>query len=168
MKTGEGTSNLVRTMNLCLQSRGIDPHADSTANTGQQILPYNHALHRVLIALRCARNSRPFNIVMDKDYHTEVQMLRPGTVIPKPKMVSNDINTMYIELSRHVQQYLMVSYYVMLIRSMLIFPGPQNLSSMVHLVLDGWTSPLVSSYLGLVIIWYENGTIHRAILEFIR
>lgn len=35
-------------------------------------------------------------------------------------------------------------------------------------MLDGWTSPLVSSYLGLVIVWHENGKIHRAILEFIR
>lgn len=105
---------------------------------------------------------------MDEDYHTEVQMLQPGTVIPKPRMVSDDINTIYIELSRHVQQYLMASYYIMLIWSTLTFPVPQNLCSMVHLVLDGWTSPLVSSYLGLVIIWYENGTIHHAILEFIR
>ncbi len=44
----------------------------------------------------------------------------------------------------------------------------QKLDSTIHLVLDGWTSPLVSSYLGLVVVWYEKGYIHRAILEFIR
>ena len=38
----------------------------------------------------------------------------------------------------------------------------------VHLAIDGWPSPLTSSYLGVVIIWYEAGKIHRAILEFLR
>lgn len=35
-------------------------------------------------------------------------------------------------------------------------------------MLDGWTSPLIFAYLGLVIIWYAEGKINRAILEFIR
>jgi hypothetical protein len=39
---------------------------------------------------------------------------------------------------------------------------------MVHLVLDGWTAPIIASYLGLVVVWYANGTINRAVLELIR
>lgn len=39
---------------------------------------------------------------------------------------------------------------------------------MVHLVIDGWTSPLMSSYLGIVIVWFSEGVLHRRILEFIR
>ncbi|KAF8798621.1 hypothetical protein BYT27DRAFT_7123024, partial [Phlegmacium glaucopus] len=42
------------------------------------------------------------------------------------------------------------------------------LNSTIHLALDGWTSPLISSYLGLVVVWFDQGVIHRAILEFIR
>ena len=42
------------------------------------------------------------------------------------------------------------------------------MNSAVHVVLDGWTAPLVSSYLGIVVVWYSEGVIHRAILEFIR
>ncbi|PPQ84268.1 hypothetical protein CVT24_012844, partial [Panaeolus cyanescens] len=38
----------------------------------------------------------------------------------------------------------------------------------VHLVLDGWTSPLTWAYLGLVVIWCQNGHIYRSVLEFIR
>jgi hypothetical protein len=38
---------------------------------------------------------------------------------------------------------------------------------MIHLALDGWTSPLVSSYLGLVVIWFDQGIIHHSVLEFI-
>ncbi|KAF8219552.1 hypothetical protein L208DRAFT_1339232, partial [Tricholoma matsutake] len=37
----------------------------------------------------------------------------------------------------------------------------------IHLVLDGWTAPIVASFLGIVVVWYSNGIIHRAILEFI-
>jgi len=44
----------------------------------------------------------------------------------------------------------------------------QSLNSAIHLVLDGWTSPIVSSYLGLVVVWYQDGLIHHAILEFIQ
>ena len=36
------------------------------------------------------------------------------------------------------------------------------------MVLDGWTAPIVASFLGIVVVWYSNGIIHRAILEFIR
>ena len=34
--------------------------------------------------------------------------------------------------------------------------------------MDGWTAPIVASYLGVVIIWCDEGTVHRAILDFIR
>jgi hypothetical protein len=33
--------------------------------------------------------------------------------------------------------------------------------------MDGWTAPIVASFLGIVIVWYEKGIIHHAILEFI-
>lgn len=36
----------------------------------------------------------------------------------------------------------------------------------MHFAVDGWTAPIVASYLGIVVIWYEKGDIHRAILEF--
>lgn len=36
----------------------------------------------------------------------------------------------------------------------------------MHFAIDGWTAPHVASYLGIVVIWYETGEIHRAILEF--
>lgn len=34
--------------------------------------------------------------------------------------------------------------------------------------MDGWTSPITASFLGIVIIWFQDGKMHRAILEFIR
>jgi len=44
----------------------------------------------------------------------------------------------------------------------------QKRDRVIHIALDGWTAPLVASYLGLVVIWYQDGKIYRAILEFIR
>jgi len=30
------------------------------------------------------------------------------------------------------------------------------------------TAPIVASYIGLVVVWYENGLVHNAILDFIQ
>ncbi|KAF5348819.1 hypothetical protein D9756_009866 [Leucocoprinus leucothites] len=50
-----------------------------------------------------------------------------------------------------------------------VLPSPeQSITGGIHLVLDRWTAPIVASYLGLVIIWSEQGTIYRTVLEFIR
>jgi len=42
------------------------------------------------------------------------------------------------------------------------------LASTIHLVMDGWTSPIAASFLGIVVVWVQDGVIHQAILEFIR
>ena len=46
--------------------------------------------------------------------------------------------------------------------------NPQKLAPAIHLVVDGWTAPLVASFLGLVVVWCEKGVLHRIVLEFIR
>ncbi|KIK75067.1 hypothetical protein PAXRUDRAFT_173907, partial [Paxillus rubicundulus Ve08.2h10] len=38
----------------------------------------------------------------------------------------------------------------------------------IHLAVDGWTAPIVASYLGIVVIWVDKGTLYRAVLEFSR
>ncbi|KAJ7809114.1 hypothetical protein B0H14DRAFT_2271746, partial [Mycena olivaceomarginata] len=40
-------------------------------------LPYSLAAHRAILAMRTATSNRPFNIVTDKYYRTEVELLRP-------------------------------------------------------------------------------------------
>ncbi|KAF8812650.1 hypothetical protein BYT27DRAFT_7015831, partial [Phlegmacium glaucopus] len=79
----------------------------------------------------------------------EVEMLRPGTAIPHTTTVQHDLVSIYIHMSTFVMNYFM------------------TLGTAIHIALDGWTSPLVTSYLGLVVIWYANGTINCAVLEFI-
>lgn len=77
-------------------------------------------------------------------------MLRPGTSLPHPTTVSRDIKAIYEEGSIGVREYF------------------KKRGRNVHLVIDGWTAPLVASYLGICVVWYDGGKIHRAILEFIR
>jgi hypothetical protein len=37
----------------------------------------------------------------------------------------------------------------------------------MHLAIDGWTSPLVASFLGVIVFWRHNGVMWHSILEFI-
>ncbi|TFK37882.1 hypothetical protein BDQ12DRAFT_723952 [Crucibulum laeve] len=87
---------------------------------------------------------------LDEDYRSEVEMLHPGTTLPHLTTISTDINHLYVKLSDYVCNYFM------------------GLNSAIHLVLDGWTAPIIASYLGIVIVWYTNGQIHRCVLEFIK
>ncbi|EJC99011.1 uncharacterized protein FOMMEDRAFT_58161, partial [Fomitiporia mediterranea MF3/22] len=69
---------------------------------------YSEAAHRTVIALRCAKNNCPFNIVSDNYYSLEVAMLHPGVVLPCPETVSNDIKAIYAGLSINVRNYFKV------------------------------------------------------------
>ncbi|KAJ3500635.1 hypothetical protein NLJ89_g9707 [Agrocybe chaxingu] len=139
-------------MNICLEAQGLLPEEGGCKqrDADHTRITYSHAGHRALIALRCAKFCRPFNMVSDDDYHLEVAMLHPNTVPPSPSTISRDVKAIYLELGRHVLTYF------------------KDRNAPIHLVLDGWTSPLIASYLGLVVVWYQDGSIHRAILEFIR
>jgi hypothetical protein len=104
MKTGNGTTNLQKTASACDALRGVA--APATVAT---LTSYTPAAHRTVIAMRSATSNRPFNAVTDKYYKMEVEMLRPGTVIPHPTTVSQDIKHLYVELSKTVRQYFKVS-----------------------------------------------------------
>ncbi|KAJ7676681.1 hypothetical protein DFH06DRAFT_976466, partial [Mycena polygramma] len=76
-----GTSNLLRTSQQCDEERGIVV-ASSTAAPSYS--------HRAIIVMRTATSNRPFNFVNDKYYKMEVELLRPGTIIPSASTVSRD------------------------------------------------------------------------------
>jgi len=90
-------------MDICLKKQG-----KTTEKAVAPVIPYSEAAHRALIALHCAKNGRPFNSVLDEDYHQEVQMLRPGTKIPHPITVQRDLLSIYAQASIAVMNYFMV------------------------------------------------------------
>lgn len=109
MKTAEGTKNLQTGIAACNGRFGIDPPSVGSSNSPA----YSPAAHRALIALRCAKNCRPFNSVLDEYYQQEVQMLRPGTTIPHAITVSRDICAIYLDMSKHVRAYFKVCFHVL-------------------------------------------------------
>jgi hypothetical protein len=106
-RTGQGTSNLQKDVDQCLKTQGLDsrPKSEST-------IPYSEANHRTLIALRCAKSARPINMVMDEDYLAEVEMLRPGTLVPSTNTVQWDLMHIYTMASVFVMNYFMVPFYI--------------------------------------------------------
>jgi hypothetical protein len=69
---------------------------------------------------------------------------------------------MFITISWCVSDY--YYYFVMDV----VLKHTKALNSTIHLVLDGWTAPIVVSFLGIVVVWFQEGVIYRAVLEFIR
>ena len=81
-KTGNGTTNLQKDVDLCLKKQGIE-HQRKVHHS----LEYSESAHHAFIVLRCATSSQPINLVLDEDYQMEVEMLRPGTHLPHPMIV---------------------------------------------------------------------------------
>ena len=102
-KTGDGTSNLQKDVDICLRKQGCD-HVKPTSSA----IPYTEAGHRALIALRCAKNACPINSVLDEDYRLEVEMLRPGTKLPRAMSVQRDMVYIYVQTSIAVKNYFLV------------------------------------------------------------
>ncbi|KAF8799451.1 hypothetical protein BYT27DRAFT_7006561, partial [Phlegmacium glaucopus] len=105
-KTGDGTSNLQKDIDMCLRKQGrecVKPESGT--------IPYSEPAHRALIALCCAKNARPINSVLDDDYKLEVEMLQPGTKIPHPMTVQRDLLYIYEQASIVVKNYFLVCYF---------------------------------------------------------
>lgn len=112
MKTAQGTQNLARAEKACLDRRGVqgDSSAGSQQDLRGSVSKYSPARHRALIALRCAASRRPFNTVADPYYLQEVELLRPGTVVPNPRTVSRDVLAIYQKAAIGVKEYFSVSF----------------------------------------------------------
>ncbi|TFK18534.1 hypothetical protein FA15DRAFT_709783 [Coprinopsis marcescibilis] len=75
MATGSGTSNLRTGVTKCLDRNHItQPSADA------KVIAYSPENHHALIALRCAAQNQPFNMVADPKYIQEVKMLHSNTL----------------------------------------------------------------------------------------
>jgi hypothetical protein len=114
MATGHGTQNLKRGADTCNKRRGVtdgsSSHAGAQQTLSRTVSTYTPSRHRALIAMRCAASKRPFQSVEDAYYLEEVEMLRPGTVVPSRSTVSRDINAIFRQGSVHVKDYFEVQY----------------------------------------------------------
>ena len=128
---------------------------------------YTPETHHALIALHSAKHSHPINSILDDDYHIEVEMLCPGTVLPHPTTVQCDLIDTYIHSHVNLCHKLFYGDFFFLLHLQKLNNISRHLIllSMLHWM-DGQAPLLCTFYLGLV-IWYANGTINHAVLEFI-
>jgi hypothetical protein len=115
-KTSEGTANLKLGAEKCDEQNGVVAVAmEPDGNGVASALTYSVAAHRTLISLHCAKNQWPFNSILDDDYQMEVQMLRPGTVLPHLATVSHDIHTIYIKMAKRFCDYFKVCFCIVIV-----------------------------------------------------
>ncbi|KAG9079673.1 hypothetical protein FRC06_007593 [Ceratobasidium sp. 370] len=148
-KTGDGTTKLRKGAEKCSQ-RHLGHSADDTATSEVVVPPYSEAKHRAILALWSAHSHRSFASLTDKFHRMEVEYLRPGTTLPSSSTISRDVKTIYAKYAPRVREYFL------------------SVNSAVHLAIDGWTSPISESYLGIIAVWFDKLEIHRCILEFVR
>ncbi|CAE6473416.1 unnamed protein product [Rhizoctonia solani] len=141
-----GTKKFNDTANKCnIQCNRIEGAEETVSGVRE----FSLARFRALLALWCARNHRPFEMISDDLLVAIVNELRPGTALPDPTTLSRDIQSLYQRNMQAIRHY---------------FQGIDY----IHLAMDGWTAPTSRSYLGVVIIWETAGKLRRAILEFIQ
>ncbi|KIJ93440.1 hypothetical protein K443DRAFT_112063 [Laccaria amethystina LaAM-08-1] len=103
MKSEDGTTKSLKDIKQCEEKQGIyQPQPASSS------VPYTVENHHALIALHCAKHARPMNEILDDDYQTEVDMLCPGTVVPHPTIIQQDLINIYVHMSTFVMNYFLV------------------------------------------------------------
>ncbi|KAG8778879.1 hypothetical protein FRC12_024762 [Ceratobasidium sp. 428] len=78
-----------------------------------------------------------------------VSLLNADATVPSPQTISKDLTHIYNQVSLSVRDRF------------------QEIDTAIHLSVDGWTSPLSASFLGVVASWYQGTTMWSAVLEFI-
>jgi hypothetical protein len=158
-----GTKNLKEAVRRCNERRGVPD--DSTTIPAPE---YSDARFRALLVMWCAASRQPFYALRDPVFLDIVSLLRPGTSVPSPQTTSRDVTHIYNQISLSVRDrfQVMISYLYRYDGNNLILL--QDIDTAMHLAVDGWTSPLSASFLGIVVFWYEGAKIWSSILEFIQ
>lgn len=111
---------------------------------------YDLGTFRFLVAAWSARCFRPHSIIEDRELRQILTMLFAAVHIHSRQTVSKDISDMYERSRRAIALHL------------------RSLPHRIHLTLDGWTSSNIISFLGVTVRYFEKGTIHGFVLDFVR
>jgi hypothetical protein len=100
--TSYGTHNLQRKANAC-DTRTRTRKAVDTASTASR--HFSTTRFRALLALWCARNHRPVELVQDELFGMIIDELRPGTLSPDRTTISRDIRGLYKHNMESIRAY---------------------------------------------------------------
>ncbi|THH16802.1 hypothetical protein EUX98_g9241 [Antrodiella citrinella] len=143
----DSTSNLLRHVKDCSPTL---PKAGQAINDFAHGSTYNKAQFRYLLSLWVARRHRPYAIVQDDELVQAFRMLYSRVEIPSAMTVSRDVQEIFKHAQIHVAKKLQE------------FPG------LLHIGLDGWTSPNVISFLGVTVHYVEDAKLRSFILDFVK
>ena len=94
-------------------------------------------------------------------------MLCPKAKLPSAATVFRDVFMMYESDTEVVQKYFMV-HNLHSMSTCIHLSVSQKHNGAVHLVMDGWTLPILACYLCIVAVWFSHGQLQHCILEFAR
>ncbi len=138
----KSTSNLIRHVNTCSPST-------SSAST-PSVSNYSVGQFRYLIATWSACHAWPHSIIEDVELHEILIMLNAFIKIHSHQTISQDISDMYhcscLTIALHLQ----------------------SVKHQLHIALDGWTSPNVFLFLGVMVQYFEKGDICGFMLDFVK
>jgi hypothetical protein len=105
--TSSGTNNLLRKSLACSARQQPNQFVGHSSTPR----PFSPARFRALLALWCARNHRPFELVEDDLLSSLVDELRPGTSLPDPTTISRDVKAIYSRNVDAIRCYFEVCMY---------------------------------------------------------
>jgi phenylalanine-4-hydroxylase len=129
---------------------------------------YNPAKLRYMIAVWCARRTRPYHLVNDPEFVEILQMFNAQVAIPSRMTVSRDVKRVFELTKKSVQELLAVSQFFVFLATQRahLSIAMQKQESAMHLGIDGWTSPNHFSFIGITIHFVQNGSLAEFTLEF--
>ncbi|CAE6452312.1 unnamed protein product [Rhizoctonia solani] len=113
------------------------------------LIPYSNIMFRVLLVVWCVVSYRPFHTVADQLFFNIVHMLWPDAVVPTPHTLSSDLLYIFGLATTRIRDTFL------------------QMETGAHLAIDGWSSPLTASFLGVVVFWRSGSTMWRSVLDFI-
>jgi hypothetical protein len=103
--TSSGTNNLLRKSLAC---NARQKPGQVVGQSSPSPRPFSPARFRALLALWCARNHRPFELVEDELFNAFVDKLRPGTSLPDSTTISRDVKAVYSHNMHAIRSYFQV------------------------------------------------------------
>lgn len=146
-RTEVSTSNLGKHVETC------DPRVAKGASS---ITEYAHGSSyakerfRYLLTVWVSKCHRPFKIVEDEPLKELFKMLYAKVDIPSARTIGRDVQEIFQLSKASVASYL------------------QAQQSAIHVSFDGWSSPNVISFLGVVVSFESGGDLRSFILDFIQ
>ncbi|KAF8595111.1 hypothetical protein BDV93DRAFT_408332, partial [Ceratobasidium sp. AG-I] len=81
---------------------------EASSSASASTTSYSYAMHLAIIVMSCAYHYLPFARVLDNLFRRQVELLRPGTIVPDSSTVSRTTRFVYEQQAHRVKSYFQV------------------------------------------------------------